>query len=173
MAERKRATRLTVRERTRRDRLKDANDEHKLRHEIAVTQAKRTWEDTKFKPGQPRPPGAGRQPGSTNKITNKVKAAVDAAAARCGFVHVDSSGIPRATAIGDWEGYFTFLALHHPNVFMKAMLTITVAELNGKQIKEDEVKKVFKSVDEMRKRMLERGIPIPPHLREITKAARS
>lgn len=166
MAERKR---LTVADRNRADELKNFRDGEKTADEKARARFRNLEILAKhqFKPGNQR--AAGRPPGSRNKLTTILREGVETAAMKAGYVYQDSRGRHRATALGGVDGYLLSLAENHPNLFTKLMLACFTAEVNGKTIERLDQNRVFRTVEEMRQRMKERGIPIPPHLKMIDK----
>ena len=140
-----------------------------------------------FQKGQPRPPGAGRKPGSVNKTTRLIKDAMLIAAEQLGEpfyqeywevlkdengrVIKDRHGQPKRRrrtrlvykGIDGLVGYFRWVALHHAPSF--------VSGLNNKvmpmQIKITHTEtRTFRTVKEIREEIIRRGLPLDPRLFE-------
>lgn len=159
--------RLTVAEMDHNDRMKTFIAEEQVNTDKGARRFSELWEAQKFKPGREKT--GGRVKGTPNKITAIMREGIEKAAERAGYVYVDKAGRHRATGKGGVDGYLTSLAEHHPNIFMKIWMLMMTAEFNGKIVNKPEEQRIFRTMAEMKQRMKERGIPIPPHLKELEK----
>lgn len=86
----------------------------------------------RFKKGDPRPPGAGRRPGSPNRTTVLVKHAILNAGMYAGYPIWDKQ-TKRWRQTGDQEltGYLTWLSLTHPSAYASLLGRVLPLQITG------------------------------------------
>lgn len=127
----------------------------RLRLEDAIEEAA-PKELHRFKKGDPRPEGAGRQKGKPNKTTMLLKEAIIMAA--------ECEGLDRRGKDG-LVGYLRQLSRREPAVFGRLMEKLLPYQLTGKD--GSPMQMVHTTKAELVERFKERGLPMPPSLMEM------
>jgi hypothetical protein len=99
----------------------------------------------------------GRRLGTPNKVTAQLKHAIIEAAAMVGYNGEGEQGL---------HGYLARLALKEPAVFGRMLEKLLPMQLQGKL--DGEVKHTYKTVEDLRRALKERGLPIPPKIVDLT-----
>jgi hypothetical protein len=110
----------------------------------------------KFKKGMPRPEGAGRQKGVKNKTTVLLKEALILAA--------ECEGLDRKGKHG-LVGFLRMLSRREPAVFGRLLEKLLPYQLTGKDGSPMQI--VHSTEAQLLERMKERGMPIPPSLKDM------
>jgi hypothetical protein len=127
----------------------------RLRLEDAIEEAKPKGRKL-FQKGMPRPQGAGRRPGQTNKTTVLLKEAILMAAEAEGDNQRGRDGL---------VGYLRTLARREPAVYGRLLEKLLPYQLTGKD--GSPMQMVHTTKDQLVERFKERGLPMPPSLMEM------
>lgn len=110
----------------------------------------------RFKKGDPRPEGAGRQKGSKNKLTVLLKDAILQAAELEGSDRHGKGGL---------VGFLRMYSRKHPVVYGRLMEKLLPYQLTGKDGSPMQV--VHTTKQQLLDRMKEKGLPLPQSLLEM------
>lgn len=126
----------------------------RLRLEDAIEEVKK--EPHRFKKGDPRPEGAGREKGVKNKTTLLLKEAIIMAAECEGLDTKGKDGL---------VGYLRRLSRREPAVFGRLMEKLLPYQLTGKD--GSPMQLVHTTKEQVIERFKERGLPLPANLMEM------